>query len=644
MTVLPRETTWRVLPFSLLSGWMLLTLCSCAGVGYRPYRGPELEVVAQRVASQVEQIREQPLQSLVQVREVEAHALETFVDERLRIGYAGERLVREARSFSRLGLYDAPRNATTESRAILLSAMVGFYDPIRDRLGLVRGAVERGRLEAELARELVLAHELTHALQDQRRDLYALMSEAIAAGSDRHLATMAVIEGEAQAVMYGYLLAGSGKQLADVDAPLGHAIYGGFDPLGVHSQPGSRQGNAMVGRLLMFPYYDGATFIQRVHEAEGWSAVDRLFADAPVLSTEQVLHPTKYLETVDYPVEVTVEAAAPAGWNSYHEDVAGELAVRTLVERYLGGEAAIIAATGWDGDRLQVHSRGSALAYVWVSLWDSNRDATEFVEAIQRTVPLRLGGAELAEGGSTGNGSLASWTTQQGALIVAREGDQVTIIEGFSSGAADALFAGLRTTRKHHPQDRDRGARDEASSRRAEQHSLGTLEADSSTEQGEHSIEGDRLRDRRHRFVLERPSSRRWHFVHTRSGSVQRARLQRLHDLDDDLLVPNRYFGVDAVRLGLPLSLEQIARQTERQLAFSLRNFKKLAADPTEFAGHPAFELQYRGGLGSTAMRFHQLIVLKDGYQYNLTAASPVTTYEQDHEDFERVFSTFRFE
>ena len=77
-------------------------------------------------------------------------------------------------------------------------AVAGYYDPREQRLRIVQGAQTANRV----LYEMVLAHELTHALEDQRFDFDL---DVLAAGGDRALAYTALIEGSASAVMYRYV-------------------------------------------------------------------------------------------------------------------------------------------------------------------------------------------------------------------------------------------------------------------------------------------------------------------------------------------------------------------------------------------------------------------------------------------------------
>ena len=140
----------------------------------------------------------------------------------------------------------------------------------------------------------------------------------------------------------------------------------------------------MIQKTLLFPYQAGAAFVSSVQQTPGiWHQVNQIYARPPV-STEQILHPTKYKAGED-PILVPLPAGASLiqeGWEVVMEDVFGEFLLRTYLETGLPRLQSIRAASGWGGDRFRLlkdDSGGRALAAVFV--WDTAIDAGEFFEA-----------------------------------------------------------------------------------------------------------------------------------------------------------------------------------------------------------------------------------------------------------------------
>jgi hypothetical protein len=134
----------------------------------------------------------------------------------------------------------------------------------------------------------------------------------------------------------------------------------------------------------------GAVYLHQRYEAGGWSAVLKAVR-TPLPSTEQLMHPAKVDQ--DFPVNVTVpawpedefEAPDPLGKATVvYDDVLGEQTIhRLLLERGAEPQQALIAAVGWDGDRLRIYQHDSGeRVVVWRSVWDRELDAEQFAAAI----------------------------------------------------------------------------------------------------------------------------------------------------------------------------------------------------------------------------------------------------------------------
>ena len=118
--------------------------------------------------------------------------------------------------------------------------------------------------------------------------------------------------------------------------------------------------------MLVFPYSEGLAFVERLRAEGGWDAVDAAYADIPT-STEQILHPRKYLDR-DEPSAVALPdptVALGQEWRVVDEDTLGELQMALLLANFAPGEgingltgaidlpeAARNAAAGWDAAAL----------------------------------------------------------------------------------------------------------------------------------------------------------------------------------------------------------------------------------------------------------------------------------------------------
>lgn len=273
---------------------------------------------------------------------------------------------------------------------LLTSQVAGLYDPKTE--GLYVRTKDGGIGPVE---QVFFAHEFQHALQDQHFDLEGLQDLPLDQG-DRILAMQALVEGDAYVLMAQWLLTHLG--------PEGFAAL-----IEASSDPEAQAALAAIPQIIqtqiLFPATQGTVFVQGLHLAGGWAAVDDAFADPPV-STEQILHPEKYAAR-EAPIEVSLPSD-PAGkmgegWTEVLRDTLGEQQLLIWLDAPgSAAQSATIAAAGWGGDRLILFESATAAAAAIVTEWDTAADAVEFAEAAQTALDARgLSGGVVRQPGST---------------------------------------------------------------------------------------------------------------------------------------------------------------------------------------------------------------------------------------------------
>jgi hypothetical protein len=268
-------------------------------------------------------------------------------------------------------------------RRIQAESVLGFYLPGRPPKGRLHVRSSHG---LDPYAKVVLAHELTHALTDQHFDLTRSDRLAAATGRDDEAAAYAaLVEGDATLTMQRYLR----ERLSPAEqAAAGLAAAG-------DRTPRRDAAPAVIRESMLFPYREGVRFVFALWRAGGWAAVNRAYRDPPT-STEQILHPDRYLVRRDRPQRVTVPDASGrlgAGWRPGADIGFGELDARLLLDEHLSASAAAAAAAGWDGGGLRTFERAGRTALVLRTVWDSAADAAEFCTAMSRQATARFGTA-----------------------------------------------------------------------------------------------------------------------------------------------------------------------------------------------------------------------------------------------------------
>lgn len=310
------------------------------------------------------------------------NVVDNHVQTKLLKDYGDSKIEDLSLAYGKLGLFPKGLDFKKSLLDFYRARVWGFYAPDENRVELLgesgSGTLPDGarRFTETRRQETVLAHELTHALQNQHFSLKGKLGPS--KNKDRALALRAIMEGDATLTEVAYRFGGL------VQWPLASMGRAMPSDSGESPSTSSYVPVAILDRIA-FQYESGASLVNRVYKEHGWRGINLLYG-APPLSTEQVLHPEKYLDVPDPPTRVDIKDLAslyPPGWRQIEDNTLGELMVRCLFKRYFSEEEAKAVGTGWDGDRFVAFRRGNDISFIWASLWDSSGDAKEFFQKYQ---------------------------------------------------------------------------------------------------------------------------------------------------------------------------------------------------------------------------------------------------------------------
>jgi len=262
---------------------------------------------------------------------------------------------------------------------------------------------------------LVLAHETTHALQDQAFGLKRVLP-AEPASSDAATAARALVEGDAMLTMriWGRQFLRPGEKRALGDETVAQ------DPILDAAPP-------LVRGELLFPYDAGWVFAQLLYQDGGFDAVNHAFLRPPT-STEQILHPEKYTAG-EQPISVTIpplERSVGGTWKTLRTDVFGELDLRLLLEPSLGWPAAEAAAAGWGGDSYTILEDEDGRRIVGiVTVWDTEADAAQMYNAWVDSIPLTF---KEGQARTLRMPSMTRWATAEYQIQAITTGNVVRLV------------------------------------------------------------------------------------------------------------------------------------------------------------------------------------------------------------------------
>jgi hypothetical protein len=318
--------------------------------------------------------------------------------------------------------------ANDELRSATGSSTAGFYVPAADRIRIITDSPDTPTID-----NTTLVHELVHALQDQQGDLGERIADTET--QDAGLATDGVVEGEANYIEQRYVER-CGVEWDCVETPSSGSGAGEPPNLGILL-------------TLLQPYSDGPVYIDHLRERGGWDAVDAAFDDPPT-STEQIIHLTD-----EEPVPIEYTDRAGDGWETFPNqgidgaDTVGEASMyvmfwyqartagaRTVSPRSVGRTSGPLdtynydaePSAGWGNDRVIPYRQGrgedARYGYVWVTEWDTERDATQFYDAYRAILDAHDAESRGEETYVIPDGEYAD------AFRIDREGTRVTVVNG----------------------------------------------------------------------------------------------------------------------------------------------------------------------------------------------------------------------
>ena len=386
-----------------------LLLASCSSLPCRPDEGAPQEARAHRISKELEHLRELQMTQPVPVSVMTKAELRTVLEEELEKDWEEEGAGLE-RAYKCFGLIPAEIDLKPWLRDFMQSQIAGFYHVEKKAFFTVETETEKNTDPA--VENFILAHELTHAIEDQHFDFEGARKR-MKGQEDAQAAFESLIEGSAMEVGIEHTIWRQGAPLSTAGC-LGRVLAGLAAEIDRHdlsrmaqeqevTDDNFAQAPPFIQASLIFPYLKGWRLVNGIRSEFGWRAVDEAYRDPPE-SSEQVIHPERYVDRRDRPVRIAL-AEPPAGFEAKHEGTLGMLGVQILFEVHVARKAGRYAE-GWDGDRYVLWNTPSGEALGWVSVWDRTGQAARFEKQYRRLLERR-------------GKDPASWAVQRDGLVVA---------------------------------------------------------------------------------------------------------------------------------------------------------------------------------------------------------------------------------
>jgi len=398
-----------------------------------------------------------PIHESVKRQLVDRDQVADYIRKHMEEDEDSQRLQRGELVLKKFGLLPREFDLKTYLVGLLREQVAGYYDPKTKTVNLLDWVDPEEQ-------KPVLAHELTHALQDQNFDLEKWMKAADVdlarekrqpttadIAKDEEIAVrQALVEGQAMVVLLEYTLAPTGQSVTNspqiVDAVKQGMLVGTADSILFRESP------LFLKETLTFPYRYGLDFVVALLSKQGKDKAYGGVLRNPPATTRQIMEPDKYLSG-----EKVGPMVAPdfgrifRNYELFDAGAFGEFDVAIFIDQFAGVDRAHELYPHWRGGYYYAarakNDTSAPLGLMYVSRWSSSERAAQFAAIYARSLAKRYRRAREPLGDPSKNaGTLETlqtlmgthtWLTEDGPVVIEVRGDIVLAVESFDPVTAE---------------------------------------------------------------------------------------------------------------------------------------------------------------------------------------------------------------
>ena len=387
-----------------------------------------------------------PIQSSIKRKLLTRDEVNKYLRDKFNEDKSTKRLERSEVVLKKFGLLDRDFQLQPFMISLLTEQVAGFYDNKTKTVNLLDWVDPDEQ-------KPVLAHELTHALQDQKADLEKwsqVGKDEVAKNAqedNEHIRTDegdtardAVTEGQAMVAFLDWELKPTGRTLADVPDMMDRMKQTVTDTSG---SPVMARASLLLQRSLLFPYDEGLSFEDAVLVKHGKEAAFAGVLAEPPSSSMEIMHPAAYMAHLPVPVLrlPDIHPLIDADYVPYDVGVLGEFDVQIVTELFGGQQMADALAPEWNGGMYYAAQKRSAttdaakrstasIGLIYYSKWKNADSALSFLRVYAGQLPRKYSGL-VERKKDEADGTEQVYSTSEGDVLLSLNDDGVFISEGF---------------------------------------------------------------------------------------------------------------------------------------------------------------------------------------------------------------------
>ncbi|GAC1645695.1 MAG: hypothetical protein NVS9B15_03400 [Acidobacteriaceae bacterium] len=384
-----------------------------------------------------------PIKHPVKKKLADRDEVEKYVTRRMKDDKDTQRFERSEVVLKKFGLIPHDFDLRPFLVKLMREQVAGFYDAKTKTVYLLDW------LDPE-AQKPVMAHELTHALQDQNFNLEKWASEKErdkaekqgkynrAIGMDEiSTAQTAMIEGQGMITLVDYEMRGYGMS-AEKNPDAVRSMAAGME--GDESSKVLKSAPMMLRESLIFPYRDGMKFVGTVLSERGKDAAFHDMFMRPPTTSHEVMVPDEYMAKRTVPSVPLPDMKRILGndYSEYDVGAMGQFDTELLLQQISTSKATARLVGEWNGGSYFAALKKSAdpkqtasINLLYVSKWQTPEAAAEFVKLYGASLASKYQNAQHSAEGE--------WSTEEGPVHIQQRGSTVVVAEGFPDGIQQVL-------------------------------------------------------------------------------------------------------------------------------------------------------------------------------------------------------------
>jgi hypothetical protein len=375
----------------------------------------------EEILTEVENIRHLKVSKPVSVGIKTTKELNKYLAKTIDKEYSDIEIRKEKLLYQHFGVIEKSMDFKQALLNLYTQQIAGLYDDKSKEFFIIE---RNGQSSDDGETDVVVSHELVHAIQDQNFNIDKYVRKDT--NNDVISAKMAVIEGEATVVSMQYIFTQSplfAGNVPDIESLMDNPLVKLLDT-------GSKNIPGFFKEQLYFPYTKGSKFIQELHKHfdKDWKKMDIVYKNPPV-STEQIMHPEKYLKNEKPENIVLNKKIVDKEFKLVDTNSLGEFFMFNFFLEYLTENDSKIASEGWNGDKIQIYANKNDDTFIVMNTsWDTTKDANEFFDYYKETVKERFSKLKVLE--NKPNKFLAQYDGKK--VLITKNKNRVNLAEGFT--------------------------------------------------------------------------------------------------------------------------------------------------------------------------------------------------------------------